>query len=103
MILLCAPEVCPVSLPESTDHTQAIVFSCVGGIVVVGLVLVLAYRVSVEIYDRREFSRFEKERQQLNWNKVRGMPLTHLGGLVLGGSPHNSQSLPRTPRTLLKF
>lgn len=54
---------------KSTDHTQAIVFSCVGGIVVVGLVLVLAYRVSVEIYDRREFSRFEKERQQLNWNK----------------------------------
>ncbi|XP_004583344.2 integrin beta-7 [Ochotona princeps] len=54
---------------KSTDHTQAIVFGCVGGIVVVGLVLVLAYRVLVEIYDRREFSRFEKERQQLNWNK----------------------------------
>lgn len=36
-----------------------------------GLGLVLAYRLSVEIYDRREYSRFEKERQQLNWKQVR--------------------------------
>ncbi|XP_011903540.1 PREDICTED: integrin beta-7 isoform X6 [Cercocebus atys] len=54
---------------EGTDHTQAIVLGCVGGIVAVGLGLVLAYRLSVEIYDRREYSRFEKERQQLNWKQ----------------------------------
>uniref|UniRef100_A0A2I3MU29 Integrin beta n=1 Tax=Papio anubis TaxID=9555 RepID=A0A2I3MU29_PAPAN len=54
---------------KGADHTQAIVLGCVGGIVAVGLGLVLAYRLSVEIYDRREYSRFEKERQQLNWKQ----------------------------------
>lgn len=54
---------------KEADHTQAIVLGCVGGIVAVGLGLVLAYRLSVEIYDRREYSRFEKERQQLNWKQ----------------------------------
>lgn len=56
---------------ERRDHTQAIVLGCVGGIVAVGLGLVLAYRLTVEIYDRREYWRFEKEQQQLNWKQVR--------------------------------
>lgn len=51
------------------DYTQAIVLGCVGGIVAVGLGLVLAYRLTVEIYDRREYWRFEKEQQQLNWKQ----------------------------------
>ncbi|XP_023112874.2 integrin beta-7 isoform X2 [Felis catus] len=51
------------------NHTLAIVLGCVGGIVAVGLGLVLAYRLSVEIYDRQEYNRFEKERQQLNWKQ----------------------------------
>lgn len=54
---------------KGADHTQAIVLGCIGGIVAVGMGLVLAYRLSVEIYDRREYSRFEKERQQLNWKQ----------------------------------
>ncbi|XP_006741657.1 integrin beta-7 [Leptonychotes weddellii] len=54
---------------ERVDHTQAIVLGCMGGIVAVGLGIVLAYRLSVEIYDRREYRRFEKERQQLNWKQ----------------------------------
>ncbi|NIG58105.1 integrin beta-7 [Pontoporia blainvillei] len=54
---------------KESDHTQIIVLGCVGGIVVVGLGLVLAYRLSVEIYDRREYSRFEKEQQQLRWKQ----------------------------------
>ncbi|XP_006883950.1 PREDICTED: integrin beta-7 [Elephantulus edwardii] len=57
------------SQEKGADHTQAIVLGCVGGIVAVGLGLVLAYRISVEIYDRREFKRFEKEQQQLSWNQ----------------------------------
>nr|KAF6452617.1 integrin subunit beta 7 [Molossus molossus] len=56
---------------KGADHTLAIVLGCVGGIVAVGLGLVLAYRLSVEIYDRREYSRFEKEQQQLNWKQDR--------------------------------
>ncbi|KAK7809683.1 hypothetical protein U0070_010479 [Myodes glareolus] len=54
---------------KGADHTRAIILGCIGGIVAVGLGLVLAYRLSVEIYDRREYSRFEKERQQLNWKQ----------------------------------
>lgn len=53
---------------------------CVGGIVAVGLGLVLAYRLLVEIYDRREYSRFEKEQLQLNWKQVRRPPPIPLGG-----------------------
>ncbi|XP_005397218.1 PREDICTED: integrin beta-7 [Chinchilla lanigera] len=54
---------------KRADRTLAIVLGCIGGIVAVGLGLVLAYRLSVEIYDRREYSRFEKERLQLNWKQ----------------------------------
>uniref|UniRef100_A0A8C0CU08 Integrin beta n=1 Tax=Balaenoptera musculus TaxID=9771 RepID=A0A8C0CU08_BALMU len=54
---------------KGADHTQIIVLGCVGGIVAAGLGLVLAYRLSVEIYDRREYSRFEKEQQQLKWKQ----------------------------------
>jgi hypothetical protein len=70
---------CPFFLTEGADNTQAIVLGCIGGIVAVGLGLVLAYRLSVEIYDRREFSRFEEERQQLNWKQVSTQPPTALG------------------------
>ncbi|XP_025739266.1 integrin beta-7 isoform X2 [Callorhinus ursinus] len=54
---------------EKANHTQATVLGCMGGIVAVGLVIVLAYRLSVEIYDRREYRRFEKEQQQLKWKQ----------------------------------
>lgn len=57
----------------------------------VGLGLVLAYRLSVEIYDRREYSRFEKERQQLNWKQVR--PVLFLGWLSSPAFPGGSSSL----------
>lgn len=67
---------------EGADHTQTIVLGCVGGIVAVGLGLVLAYRLSVEIYDRREYKRFEKEQQQPNWKQVR-LPPSPLGWFSL--------------------
>lgn len=68
--------------PIGADHTQTIVLGCVGGIVAVGLGLVLAYRLSVEIYDRREFRRFEKEWQRLNWKQV-GKTASYPAGLSL--------------------
>ncbi|XP_055975974.1 integrin beta-7 [Sorex fumeus] len=60
---------------KAADHTRAIMLGCVGGIVAVGLGLVLAYRLSVEIYDRQEYRRFEKEQQRLNWKKDNNNPL----------------------------
>lgn len=77
-----APLCCFLSI--GVDHTQAIVLGCMGGIVAVGLGIVLAYRLSVEIYDRREYRRFEKERQQLNWKQVGRLPSTLLGSPWLG-------------------
>ena len=87
---------------EGADHTQIIVLGCVGGIVAVGLVLVLAYRLSVEIYDRREFHRFEKERQHLNWKQVMRLPPPPLGGvtgvlLSASPSPDPAHFLPHNP------
>lgn len=49
-----------------------------------GLGLVLAYRLSVEIYDRREYSRFEKERQQLNWKQVSPVTATMGWAFLIG-------------------
>lgn len=86
------------------DHTQAIVLGCVGGIVAVGLGLVLAYRLSVEIYDRREFSRFEKEQKHLNWKQVGaasyppGLPWLGPPGSPLPAHPQPRLLSPRPPR-----
>lgn len=78
----CPTSLCCFTSPEGTDHTRAIALGCVGGIVAVGLGLVLAYRLSVEIYDRREYKRFEKEWQQLKWKQVRP-PHSPLGWVLL--------------------
>lgn len=52
------------------DHTLMIVLGVVLGIVVLGLLLIVAYRVSVELLDRREYLRFEKERERAKGNEV---------------------------------
>uniref|UniRef100_A0A8D0HRM5 Integrin beta n=1 Tax=Sphenodon punctatus TaxID=8508 RepID=A0A8D0HRM5_SPHPU len=52
------------------DLTSKLVLGLVLGIVFLGLLLIGTYRATVEIYDRREFARFEKERQQVQWNEV---------------------------------
>uniref|UniRef100_A0A8C8SBQ6 Integrin beta n=1 Tax=Pelusios castaneus TaxID=367368 RepID=A0A8C8SBQ6_9SAUR len=51
------------------DHTRTIVVSLVAGISGIGLLVVLAYRLSVEILDRQEYKRFEKERQRVTWKE----------------------------------
>ncbi|XP_053869240.1 integrin beta-7 [Malaclemys terrapin pileata] len=53
-----------------TDQTSMIVLGSVLGIVVIGLLVVIAYRISVEILDRREYMRFEKERERAKGNEV---------------------------------
>ncbi|XP_065275375.1 integrin beta-7 isoform X2 [Emys orbicularis] len=53
-----------------TDQTSMIVLGLVLGIVVIGLLVIIAYRISVEILDRREYMRFEKEREQAKGNEV---------------------------------
>ncbi|XP_038608849.1 integrin beta-7 [Tachyglossus aculeatus] len=65
-----------VRLPDAgRDRTVDIVVGCLGGIVAVGLALVVAYRLSVNFYDRREFKRFQKEQQQCRWSQRGTNPL----------------------------
>jgi len=45
----------------------AIVLGVIAGIVLVGLALLLIWRLLVSIHDRREYARFEKERQLAKW------------------------------------
>ena len=55
--------------PESVN-VLAIVGGVVGGIVAVGLALLLIWRLLTFIHDRREFAKFEKERQNAKWDTV---------------------------------
>lgn len=48
----------------------AIVGGVVGGIVAVGLALLLIWKLFTFIHDRREFAKFEKERQNAKWDTV---------------------------------
>ncbi|XP_073526051.1 integrin beta-7 isoform X2 [Phyllobates terribilis] len=53
---------------EFQDHTQQLILGLVLGIVFFGLLVILLYRVTVEVYDRKEYGRFMKARSQEQWN-----------------------------------
>lgn len=55
---------------NTTKKTFKLVLSSVLGLVFFGLFLIIVYRIVLEIYDRREFKRFEKERKHAKWNEV---------------------------------
>ncbi|XP_069509434.1 integrin beta-7 [Ambystoma mexicanum] len=59
-----------VAKQEIDDQTQNIVLGLVLGIVLIGLLVVIAYRITVEVYDRKEYARFEKERDNVQWNEL---------------------------------
>ncbi|NXC17750.1 ITB2 protein, partial [Corythaeola cristata] len=45
-----------------------IVGSTIAGVVLIGLVLLLIWRLLTELFDRREYRRFEKEKSKAKWN-----------------------------------
>lgn len=47
-----------------------IVLAVIAGIVVIGLMLLLIWKLLTTIHDRQEFARFEKERQAAKWDTV---------------------------------
>ncbi|XP_041366244.1 integrin beta-PS-like [Gigantopelta aegis] len=61
-IVVQQTKVCPESV-----NILAIVGGVVGGIVAVGLALLLIWKMLTMIHDRREFAKFEKERQNATW------------------------------------
>ena len=48
----------------------AIVIGVIVGIVLVGLALLLIWKLLTTIHDRREYAKFEKERQMARWDTV---------------------------------
>jgi hypothetical protein len=48
----------------------ALVLGVIGGIVLIGLLLLLIWKIVTSIHDRREYAKFEKERAMSDWNRV---------------------------------
>jgi protocadherin alpha len=47
-----------------------IVLGVIGAIVLIGLALLLLWKLLTTIHDRREFAKFEKERMMAKWDTV---------------------------------
>ncbi|XP_069828281.1 integrin beta-7 isoform X4 [Dendropsophus ebraccatus] len=54
---------------EVQDNIQKLILGLVLGIVLLGLLLIVLYRATVEVYDRQEYHRFMKARRQEQWNE----------------------------------
>lgn len=50
-----------------------IVLGVIAAIVLVGLALLMLWKMVTTIHDRREFARFEKERMMAKWDTVRAI------------------------------
>lgn len=48
-----------------------IILGVIGAVVAIGFALLLLWKLFTVIHDRREFARFEKERQMAKWDTVR--------------------------------
>ncbi|KAL1138060.1 hypothetical protein AAG570_009755 [Ranatra chinensis] len=52
-------------------YVLGIVFGVIGAIVLIGLAILLLWKLLTTIHDRREFAKFEKERKMAKWDTVR--------------------------------
>ena len=48
----------------------AIIAGVVGGIVLIGVVALLIWRLIATLHDRKEYAKFEKERLNASWSDV---------------------------------
>lgn len=62
--------VCVPDCPAGPDIIP-IVAGVVAGIVLIGLALLLIWKLLMIIHDRREFAKFEKEKMNAKWDTVR--------------------------------
>ena len=51
-------------------NVLAIVLGVIFAIVLIGIILLLIWKLFVTIHDRREFAKFEKERENASWDMV---------------------------------
>lgn len=73
MFLQAAQTLCCLFLdcPAGPDIIP-IVAGVVAGIVLIGLALLLIWKLLMIIHDRREFAKFEKEKMNAKWDTVSG-------------------------------
>lgn len=64
------------SLSFAVSNIRALLFAgVVGGVVFVGLLTLLLWKLFTAVHDRREFTRFEKERTAAKWAKVQALKI----------------------------
>ncbi|XP_013926954.1 PREDICTED: integrin beta-2 [Thamnophis sirtalis] len=51
-------------------NIAAIVGGTIAGVALIGLLILLAWRLVAELFDRREYHRFEKEKSKAKWNEA---------------------------------
>uniref|UniRef100_A0A8C9VJV2 Integrin beta n=1 Tax=Scleropages formosus TaxID=113540 RepID=A0A8C9VJV2_SCLFO len=51
------------------DMTALVLGSSVSGVVLIGIAIIIIYRVLLEVYDRREYRRFLLEQQNVQWKE----------------------------------
>ncbi|XP_062393063.1 integrin beta-7-like isoform X2 [Sardina pilchardus] len=54
-------------LPKSIDKTSVIIGSSVTGIVVIGIVIIIVYRLLIELYDLKEYRSFVRAQEMTDW------------------------------------
>lgn len=82
LVRLLEVEVCPIIFPIIRSFPECpagpdiipIVAGVVAGIVLIGLALLLIWKLLMIIHDRREFAKFEKEKINAKWDMVRKTP-----------------------------
>ena len=65
-------------------NVLAVILGVIAGIILIGLILLLIWKLLVTIHDRREFARFEKERANARWDMVRHSRLVCLDVIITG-------------------
>lgn len=97
----CSPtlSVCSTECPEP-PNVPLIVGGTIAGVFLIGVLVLVIWRLLVELLDRREYRRFEKEKTKAKWNDVREAlrasgvfwgAQTHWGGDSRRGHPFQRQ------------
>lgn len=105
------PSVHPTECPQP-PNVPLIVGSTIFGVFLIGVLVLLIWRFLMELLDRREYRRFEKEKSKAKWNDVRepicatglcwGAQI-HWGGDRRRGHPFQRQPCRPEPSLLLIF
>ncbi|XP_066520776.1 integrin beta-7 [Hoplias malabaricus] len=57
-------------LPQSIDKTTVIIGTSVSAIILIGIVIIIIYKVLLELYDLREYRNFVKAQEETKWKET---------------------------------